>query len=183
MIIGITGTDGSGKGAVVGYLVRNDDFVHYSSRDLIITEIEKRGIQPSREQMRLVANDMRREFGNDVMVKKALEKMVAEKADKVAIESIRTLAEVETLKAEGGILLAVDADQDVRFKRIHSRKSASDNVTFEEFVAHEKIEMNDPDPNGMQKAAVMKMADYTIMNNGSMGELKQAIKKFLEKYL
>ena len=183
MIIGITGTDGSGKGAVVDFLVRNKNFVHYSSRSLIVAEIEKRSLPSSREQMRLVANDMRRLYGHDVIVQKAFEKMAADKVERAVIESIRTMAEAKTLKSKGGILLAVDADQALRYKRIQYQKSASDKVTFEEFVAHEKIEMNDPDPNGMQKAAVMEGADFTIMNNGSMSELRQEIDNFLKKYL
>jgi dephospho-CoA kinase len=32
MIIGITGTDGAGKGAVVDYLVAQKGFTHYSGR-------------------------------------------------------------------------------------------------------------------------------------------------------
>ena len=41
--------------------------------------------------------------------------------------------------------------------------------------------MNDPDPNGMQKAKVMAMADYTILNEGSVDELCEKIEEVLEK--
>ena len=75
MIIGITGTDGSGKGTVVDYLVSQLGFVHYSSRDLIMQEIEKRGLVPNRANARLVGNALRAEYGPGVIVTKALQKI------------------------------------------------------------------------------------------------------------
>jgi len=179
MIIGITGTDGAGKGAVVDYLVTKKGFVHYSSRALINTEIQLRGLPSSREQMRLVANDMRNTKGLDVIVTTALAKIKTEGVENAVIESIRATKELETLHANGGILLAVDADQKKRYERISGRQSASDKVTFAEFLAHEKLEMNDPDPSGMQKAAVIKASDYTIMNNGTLAELRAQVELFL----
>ena len=89
------------------------------------------------------------------------------------------MAEVETLHAAGGVLWAVDADPKERYRRITGRGSESDKVTYEEFLAHEKIEMNDPDPNGMQKAAVMAAADVTIQNDGSIRDLKEQISGLL----
>ena len=44
------------------------------------------------------------------------------------------MAEVEYLKAHGGVLIAVDADQRLRYERIQSRQSESDAVTFEKFI-------------------------------------------------
>ena len=175
MIIGITGTDGAGKGAVVDHLVKRHNFVHYSSRASIEAEIIARGIPGTRENLRLVANDMRKRSGRDVLVARALEQIAADGVQNAVIESIRALAEVETLVAEGGILLAVDADSKVRYRRISGRKSSSDNVTYAEFIAHEELEMQDADPNGMQKAAVMKAADFTIMNNQSLAQLRKKV--------
>ena len=182
MIIGITGTDGAGKGTVVDYLHRKAGFVHYSSRDLISIEVEKRGLIATRENLRLVANDLRRDHGDEVIVKKGLERMRVEGAGQVVIESIRALAEATSLKAAGGLLLAVDADPTIRYKRITGRRQASDNVSFEEFLAHEALEMNDPDPHGMQKAKVMQAADFTIQNNTSFDDLVQQIDTFLNQF-
>ena len=180
MLIGITGTDGAGKGAVVEYLVGEKNFTHFSTRAIWEDEFVKRGIESNRENMRLVANEMRSVHGKDFLVTYYLNKMEEEEAGDVIIESIRTTAEADTLKAEGGILLAVDADTKLRYDRITGRKSSSDQVTYEEFVAHEELEMNDPDPNGMQKAKVIAAADFTIMNNGSLEELAVSIDEFLK---
>ena len=181
MLIGITGTDGAGKGAVVKYLVEKKGFTHYSSRALITEKIIKRRKPVNRESMRLVANELRKEHGNDVIVQLSLQKARAENTPNFIIESIRAFAEVQALHQAGGMLLAVDANQNARFRRITGRKSESDNVTFAEFIAHEKLEMNDPDPNGMQKAQVMEAADYTIMNDGSLKELGEQLEIFFTR--
>ena len=179
MIIGITGTDGAGKGAVVEHLIKRHGFTHYSSRSVIEAEVVARSLPPTREQLRLVANDMRKQHGRDVLVARALVAVEAAGGHDAVIESIRAVAEAETLLAEGGILIAVDASPKERYRRITGRKSHTDNVSFQEFLAHEQMEMNDQDPNGMQKAAVMQMADYTIMNNQSLAQLRKKVDALL----
>ncbi len=181
MIIGITGTDGAGKGVVVDYLVAKRGFVHYSARQLFIEEIERRGLSVNRGHMRLVANTLRAEHGNDFLVTVYLERMTQEEASNAIIESIRAVAEAQTLKAHGGVLVAVDANQRLRYERIRARASQSDAVTFEEFVAHEALEMHDPDPNGMQKAAVIAMADYTLLNDDTLEVLYAQIDTLLSE--
>lgn len=181
MIIGITGTDGAGKGSVVDYLVKEKGFTHYSARSVIVEAIQAKGLTVHREHMRMVANELRATQGRDVIVVRALKKSLEDDVDAFVVESIRAVAEAETLKQNGGILLAVDAEERVRYERIVVRGSESDNVSFEEFQRQEQLEMNDPDPNGMQKGQVMKMADYTVLNNGTIEELQAQVDEVLKK--
>lgn len=182
MIIGITGTDGAGKGAVVDYLVAKHGFAHCSGRAFISAEIERRGLAVNRTNTRLVANDLRREHGNDYIVQEYLKQLHDKGIENAVIESIRAIAEADAVKAAGGVLLAVDADRHLRYERISKRGSATDRVSFEEFVTQEETEMNDPDPNGMQKAQVMAMADRTILNNGTLEELRAQIEETLKEF-
>ncbi|MEZ4103720.1 MAG: AAA family ATPase [Candidatus Paceibacterota bacterium] len=151
MIIGITGTDGAGKGSVVDHLVKKHGFSHYSSRNLIMAEVSKRGLEPTRENIRIVANSMRAEEGADVIVTHALKQLKKDRVENAVIESIRAIKEVETLLEAEGVLLAVDAPVEERYRRVVKRGSSTDKISFEDFVNHEKLEMDDPDPNGMQK--------------------------------
>ena len=180
MIIGITGTDGAGKGTVVDYLVGKHGFTHYSSRDFIMEEVTRLNLPTDRNQLRLTANVLREQFGNEVIVRKAYERAAAENKDTVVIESIRAMAEVEYLKSNGGILLAVDADPAVRYARVQGRRSETDKVTYEQFLAHEALENNDPNPHGMQKAKVMAAADYTIKNSSDKKILAREVEKFIQ---
>lgn len=179
MILGITGTDGAGKGEVVRYLTETKGFAHYSARDLFLEEIERRDLPNDRAHLRSVANDLRKEHGNDHMVRTFIERIEAHEDHDAVIESIRALAEAEYLKEQGGVLIAVDADQKLRYARIQGRKSETDQISFKEFKEHEALEMNDPDPHGMQKQAVIEAADFTIENNGTIAELHKKIDEVL----
>src|SRR3989344_315123 len=160
MILGIAGTDGAGKGTVDKYLVNKKGFVHYSARAIWVEEIEKRGMESTRSNMRLIANEFRSKQGNDFLITYYLKKIEVERPENTVIESLRATAEAVTLKEHGGVLLAVDADQRLRYQRVQARRSSSDAVSYEQFVAHEELEKNDPDPHGMQKQTEMEMADY-----------------------
>lgn len=182
MIIGITGTDGAGKGSAVAYLVANKGYAYFSAREFILERITAQGLSTDRNQMRLTANALRAEYGDDFLVRRAYEAIDSAGTKQAVIESIRAIAEANLLKARGAILLAIDAPVLLRYERVQARRSESDQVTFEQFVAHEELEKNDPDPHGMQKAAVMEMADYTIINDGTLEELHRKLEEFLAKF-
>lgn len=180
MIIGITGTLGAGKGAVVSYLVRTKGFTHYSARSYFAVQMEKQGITPiNRDTMVEFANSLREQNGPrhifDTLYKEA-----EASGNPSVIESIRTVGEAEALKERGGVLLAIDADEHMRYTRICGRGSTHDKVTFEEFQTQEAREMYSDDPNKQNISAVMRMADVTIENNGTLGELHASIEKVFQ---
>ena len=178
MIIGITGTDGAGKGSAVEYL-KTQGYTHYSVRSLIVAEIEKRGLEVHRPNMKLIGNAMRAERGGAVMVKTASETAAQAGITDFVVESIRTVEEVQLLHEYKGVLLAVDADQRVRYDRIYNRGSESDKVTFAEFVEQDEAESKSENTAEQNKVAVMQMADHVIANNGTLAELEQQVEQWL----
>jgi dephospho-CoA kinase len=177
VIIGITGTIGAGKGTVVEYLVNKKSFKHFSARAFLIEEIEKRGLENNRDNMVMVANDLRQKnspsFVADELFKRALKS-----GQNCVIESLRTPGEIESLRKKGNFtLLAVDADPKIRYERNFKRGSSTDNVTFEKFVEQEKIEMESIDPNKQNLKKCIAMADFTIVNNKDINFLNQQIEE------
>jgi len=179
MIIGITGTLGAGKGTVVDFLKKRG-FKHYSVRDFLTEEISKRGLVPSRDNMVVVANDLRNRFGSSYILEELYSRAEKDGGNSV-IESIRSVGEVESLKKRGGVLFAVDADVETRYSRIVERASSTDRVSFEEFIVHEQREMNSSDLNKQNLRRCIEMADYVFKNDWTIEELHKKVTTVLEK--
>lgn len=177
MIIGITGTNGAGKGTVVEYLVQKG-FAHYSVREFLVEEITKRGMEVDRSAMREVANDLRATKEPEFIVKTLFERAKARGGDAV-IESVRVIKEVDYLKSQGAHLFAVDADRKIRYERVVTRGSETDKVDFDTWVEQEEREWHNTAAYDMNVPAVMAMADVTLTNNGTVEELHAQIDRAL----
>jgi dephospho-CoA kinase len=180
IIIGITGTIGAGKGTVVEYLVKNKGFKYYSVRELIIEEVEKKGLEKNRDNMVTVANDLRQKYGSSYVADELYRRALVS-GDNCIIESLRTVGEIESLKSKGSfVLLAVDANPKTRYERILERKTTTDNVSFEKFLEDEKREMESDDPNKQNLKKCIELADFVIDNNGNLDELNSKIEEILK---
>ncbi len=181
MLLGITGTIGAGKGAVVECLVSEHGFKRVAvSDDFLRSEAIRRGIEPDRVARRDIANEFRAKSPTALM-----EAVVASVGDitngDVIVDPQHTEAEVRFIQERGGYVLAVDAELSVRYERIKKRASEKDNVTYEQFVEQQNHEMQSNDPNKNNLAAAIKAADRLIENNGTFEELKIQVAYVLEK--
>ena len=181
LIIGITGTIGSGKGTIVDYLVNEKGFAHYSVREYISEEIARRGLEVNRDTMVLVANDLRKNNSPSYITDQLFERALKSGKNSV-IESIRTPGEVYSLRQKGNFyLFAVDADPEARYGRITSRKSETDHVSYETFLENEHREMESLDPNAQNISKCIELADYHFSNNGTIEQLNQQVEEVLGK--
>jgi dephospho-CoA kinase len=179
IIIGITGTLGAGKGTIVEYLLEQKNFAHYSVRAYLTEEIERRGLPVNRDSMVIVANDLRATHSPDYIVGQLYQQAVMG-GKHCVIESIRTPGEVELLRSkENFCLLAVDASPESRYQRITARGSSTDHVSFETFLDNEKREMDSTDPNKQNIRKCIEMADYRLLNDGSVEELCERVEQIL----
>jgi len=177
LIIGITGTNGAGKGTVVDYLVQKKGFKHFSARAYITKLLEKEALKPDRENLINKGNELREKYGPSAITDLLYEGATKTGGDCI-IESIRTVGEIESLKRKGDFkLLAVDADPEIRYERITKRGSDTDKISYEKFREMEKLETENEDPNKMNIFACMKRADYVLTNNGSLDELYKQIEE------
>lgn len=181
MILGITGTNGAGKGTVPSYLAERQGFKHYSARAFITKEIERRGRAVDRTSMNEVANDLRKLYGPEYVIQSLYDEAITVGRDAI-IESVRAIGEATFLKEHGAFVVAVDADRMIRYNRIIARASATDKVSFEEFCAQEDRELAQTEAYDMNILGVMAMADYTLCNEGTLEEFHQAIDEMITEF-
>lgn len=180
-IIGITGTLGAGKGTIVDYMRDHYGYKHYSVRQYLIEEANRRGMELNRDTFVVVANDLRAKHSPSYITDQ-LYLQAAENGQNAIIESVRTPGEVDSLRQhEHFLLFGVDADPKIRYERIVARASETDKVSYETFIANEQREMSSTDPNHQNIGRCMKMADHVFMNNGDFEDLYRQLEEVLGK--
>lgn len=190
IIIGITGTISAGKGAIVEFF-KTKGFAHYSARALLTEEMNKRGLPLRRDVMTPFANELRKEHGSSYILE-SMYKKAAAVGQNAVLESVRTLGELEFLKKQAAesskttdpvhfFLIAVDADQKIRYNRAVGRDSELDRISFEKFISNEALELTSTDPSTQNITACIALADIKIVNDGSLEELHEKLEGFYEK--
>lgn len=172
MIIGITGTLGSGKDTVAEHLVKKYGFTSIGTGDIVREFVKEAGWPNTRDAQRKMANKLRREKGYNFLVKEAINRLTG---DKKAITGIRDPIEADYLNSRKDvILIGVDAPIKMRFKRMLSRKRAGDPQTIDELAEKEKKEMFGTS-GGQNISYCMSKANYQLENTGSKNELAKQI--------
>lgn len=180
-IIGITGTLGAGKGTIVDYLVQSKGYAHYSVRSFLIERLTQLRKEVNRDTMVELANSLREQHSPSYIIE-ILYDLASAKGKNCIIESIRTKGEIEMLRQkENFILLAIDAQPEIRYERIRLRDSETDRISFEIFIENEMREMNSEDKNKQNLSACIASADVRIDNNGSKQELIDKIEELIKQ--
>ena len=170
MIIGITGTIGSGKDTAAAFFIKQE-FVHYSLSRIIDDELQKEGKELTRLNRQEKGNSLRKQFGNGILAIRTITKM--EDGKNYLVTSIRNREEIEQLKktSKSFFLLNINAEPLLRFQRTQERKtSVIDPKDFEEFLANDKKESVSADGSGQEISKCAELADFTVLNNGGLEE-------------
>ena len=181
-IIWITWPAAAGKWTVVDYFVNKLWFVHYSASWYLTEILKSQNKEINRDTMRELADSLRAQYWPSYLISELYNQ--AEKNWKNAIiESVRTVWEVELLRdKENFILLSIDADQELRYKRAIERNSEKDHISFEKFKEQEDLEAENTDPNKWNIKACQKLADVEIQNNWDLKGLQESIEHILKTY-
>lgn len=176
LIIGLTGSNASGKGEVAKRLVQAG-FTYHSLSDIVREEALASGLTTCRDDLIATGNRLRRENGPGILA----ERIIPRLGVKDVVDSIRNPSEVEVLrKVKGFVLLGIQADAEIRYERARNRHGRGDAVeSLEEFLAKE-AEENTTDPDAQRLEATFALADHVIENNGTIEELSAAIEIVLK---
>ena len=180
MILGVTGNYAAGKDTVAEIL-QQMNFRHVSYSDLLREELKKRGEEITRQKLIDVANELRHDFGADILSQLALRPV--EDGENYVFTSIRNPAEVNVLQQRRDfLLLNVLAPGKVRLKRITARKREQDPKTLSELREKERQE-NSKDPAAQQLNAVAKMAQVVLNNDSTKEKLQEKVEKVVADWM
>lgn len=182
MILGLSGSIGSGKDTVCDFLVEKG-FVKFVFSDVIREELKKEGVQATRENLVKKGNELREKFGRNFIAQELVRRIKESGNENAVVSGVRNLGELEELrKQEEFYLIVTDAPLKERFERIASRREARDTVNFEEFKKKDEIDKGFGEKEtGQQVGKVMQQADFTIINDKSLQELFEGTEKVLKK--
>lgn len=181
-IIGIVGPLACGKGVVADYLIKNFGYVSFSLSFIVHEEAKKRGITTiTRTVLQDIGDDLREKEGSGVLAKRAVSLLAERGMDRMVIEGIRNPGEVAHLRTlPGFFLIAVDALQEVRFRRVIERGKPWDPKDWETFKEVDGRDSKDStNKNGQQVRECMKLADMHLNNDTDLSQFYEAIEKTL----
>lgn len=178
-VIGIVGPLACGKGVVADYLIKNYGYTSFSLSYIVHEEAKKRGItELTRTILQDIGDDLRKKEGDGVLAKRAIKML---KSQKIIIEGIRNPGEVEYLcTIPGFFLIAVDALQEVRFRRVIERGKPWDPKDWETFLKVDgRDSVDKKNMSGQQVRACMKLADVELRNDTDLTQFYNDIEKNL----
>jgi len=176
-VVSIVGMTGAGK-SEVSRVFEENGFIRIRFGDVTDEEMRKRGLEPNEENERLVRELLRQEHGLAAYAKLNLPRIEqALKSSDVVIDGLYSWEEYTYLKARYGedlYLVAVWSSPRTRYARLTTRSSRR--LTLEEAMSRDKAEIEN-----IAKGGPIAMADFTIINESSLQNLKRETKRIISR--
>jgi len=177
-IIAFTGMPFSGKSEAVK-IAKEMKIPVIRMGDMVWEETEKRGLELNDKNVGMIADSMRKQYGMDIWAEKTLEKIKSLKVnEKIVIDGVRNIEEIETFEERLGddfLLIAVQVNDDLRYKRAMNRGREDDSMDLEMIKKRDKRELSW----GLDN--VIASSEIVVTNEGSQDEFRQKIRDILKK--
>jgi len=176
-VVSIVGMPGAGK-SEVARLFEENGFIKIRFGDVTDEEVRKRGLELNEENERRVRELLRKEYGMSAYAILNLSRIdLARKQSDVVIDGLYSWEEYTFLKTYCGedfCVVAVWASPRTRYARLTSR--ANRRLTLEEAANRDRAEVEN-----ISKGGPIAMADFTIINESSLKELKKEVKGVISR--
>lgn len=174
-VIGVTGMSGSGK-ATVKQVAEAVGYSAVVMGDEVREEAKRRNIESTPENLGELMLKLREEEGLAAIAKRCIPKIENAKSSIVIVDGVRSLQEVEEFKKHfrNFTLIAVHASPQTRFQRLYHRERSDAPRSWQTFADRDVRELN------VGLGAVVAMADYMIVNEGTKEQSKQKAREVLE---
>jgi dephospho-CoA kinase len=175
-LIAIVGMTGAGK-SELALLFEEKGWTKIRFGDITEEVIVKNGLIVNEENEKKTRESLRKEYGMDAYAKLNLPKLQdAIKLNNVVIDGLYSYEEYLYLKEKLGselLVFAIYAPPEVRYERLVDREIRP--LTKEQGRNRDKSEILN-----LNKGAPIAMADYTLLNVGTLFDLKNKFDEFIE---
>ncbi|MEM3626502.1 MAG: AAA family ATPase [Candidatus Bathyarchaeia archaeon] len=176
LVVGLAGMPGAGKSLAVD-VAKKEGYGVVVMGDVVREEAEKRCFEPTPRNLGRIMLELRRKEGKSVIAKRCIPKIERVHEQKVLVDGIRSLSEVEEFKErfKKFSLIAIHSSPETRFKRLYHRQRSDDPKSWETFRERDMRELKV----GLGEA--IAMADYFVVNEESLDVVKERIREVLRK--
>lgn len=173
-VLVLTGLPGSGK-SVASEIAEKMGIPVFTMGDVIRTETAKRGLEPNGDNIGEVAVDLRKKFGDDIVLRRLWPDIHrgVNKHPLVLIDGMRSIPEKDTLVellGEKPDILAIIASEGTRNSRLSGRGRSDDEGTS----------IRDTRERSWGVEALISEANHRIQNENDINYFREEVKALLE---
>jgi dephospho-CoA kinase len=174
-VVAVVGMTGSGKSEAAA-VFRDKGFAGVRFGDITDEEVKKRGLPLTEANERPVREELRRRYGMSVYARLSLPRIEAAlKKSNVVIDGLYSWEEYVFLKERFGedfIVVAVWASPGTRYARLAGRDVRS--LTMQQAAGRDRAEIEN-----LNKGGPIVMADYTVINEGTVDEMREQVERII----
>lgn len=178
-IIALVGMCGTGKSVAAGYIEKQYGYKSVYFGGFVLEEVKKRGLEINSGNEKTVREDLRAQHGIAVMAilaEKKIDQFLAQK-ENVICDGLYSFSEYLYLKEKYGkqlIMMAVHTAKHLRYQRLGIRKVRP--------LTPEQVDQRDYNEiKNIEKAGPIAIADYHLLNNGTIPELENQVKMVFDQ--
>ena len=175
-VFGFCGLPGSGKSTAIEAISELGTIIMMG--DVIRNEARKKGLIHTDENLGKIAQELRKNGGDEIVAEKCVEIIKECKKSPIIIDGIRSLAEVNVFRKYWKFpVIAIVADDKLRINWITHRARLDDSKSKSDIEERDKREINF----GLND--VINSADHIIKNNSSITDLQIKTKAIIMKLI
>jgi dephospho-CoA kinase len=175
-VVAIVGMTGSGKSEVAAVFSRSG-FAAVRFGDITDAEVSKRGLPLTEVNERPVREELRRKYGMSAYARLSLPKIdAALEEGNVVVDGLYSWEEYVFLKERYGenfVVVAAWASPRTRYARLASREVRP--LTVEEAAGRDYAEIEK-----LNKGGPIAMADYTIVTECTLDDMKKQVERVIK---
>ncbi len=187
-LVCIAGLCGAGKSEVANKFIEAG-YAYVRFGQITLDEVKNRGLEPKEENEKPIREEFRKKHGMAafaILNMPKLDELLAQ-GKNVLGDGLYSWSEYKALKEKYGdnlVVVAVYASPKTRYARLADRRSRygdDPNMKYRSFSPEEAKSRDYAEIENIEKGGPIAIADFTIVNEGTIGELNKQVEEVLEK--